>query len=142
MRISARTKYGIRALIDIAMHDTEEPVPVGLLATRLGISKNFLENLLLILKRKDLVIPSRGPKGGYALARHPADISMAEVFIALEGTEHLACLSYSSNCPFSDYCTSRDLLEFLDKAMVNALSSVTLESMAKKQALKTPVCIL
>ena len=138
MKISARTRYGIRALIDIAMHDTGEPVTVGLLAKRLGISKNFLENLLLICKQKGLVIPSRGLRGGYSLARHPADISMAEVFIALEGSEHLACIKYSNNCSLSDYCTGRDLLIFLGEAMVSALSEVTLESMAKKQALKTP----
>lgn len=137
MRVLARTRYGTRALVDIAMHHTEGPVHIGLLAQRLGISKNFLENLMLILKRKGLVIPSRGPRGGYSLARHPVDISLSEVFSALEGSEPLVCCTNCpSNCPYSDYCTSRDLLKFLSEAMVSALSSVTLESMAKRQALK------
>lgn len=137
MRVSARTRYGTRALVDIAMHHREGPVSIGLSARRLGISKNFLENLMLILKRKGLVIPSRGPRGGYSLARHPADISLSEVFIALEGSEPLVCCTNCPrDCPYSEYCTSRDLLEFLDEAMVTALSSVTLDSMAKRQALK------
>jgi Rrf2 family protein len=92
---------------------------------------------MLILKRKGLVIPSRGPRGGYSLARHPADISLSEVFIALEGSDALhCCINCPGDCPYSAYCTSRELLEFLGEAMVTALSSVTLESMARRQALK------
>ena len=76
MRISTRTTYGIRALVELAMDDSEEPVSVGFLAQRLGVSKYYLENLMLIMKRNGFVAPSRGPKGGYSLARYPADISL------------------------------------------------------------------
>jgi Rrf2 family protein len=137
MRVSTRARYGMRAVVDLAMHYPEEPVPIRLLAQKLGISKNYLENLMLILKRNGLVTPSRGPKGGYSLVRHPGDISLSEVFIALEGVDALVhCINCPDGCPHSNYCTSRDLWRLLGKAMVAALSPITLESMAKWQAPK------
>jgi Rrf2 family cysteine metabolism transcriptional repressor len=137
MRVSTRTTYGIRALVELAIRHTEEPVSVKFLAQRLGVSKYYLENLMLILKRNGFVAPSRGPKGGYSLARHPADISLPEVFIALEGSETLAyCGTCPDSCPHSNYCASRDLFKLLCGAMVGALSSITLKTMAEWQVLK------
>lgn len=137
MRISTRTTYGIRALVELAMHDGEEPVSVRFLAQRLGVSKYYLENLMLIMKRNGFVAPSRGPKGGYSLARHPADISLPDVFTALEGAENLAyCGTCPDSCPHSDYCASRDLFKLLCGAMFGALSSMTLKTMAEWQVLK------
>lgn len=137
MRVSTRTTYSIRALVELAMHQNEEPISVRFLAQRLGVSKYYLENLMLILKRNGLVIPSRGPKGGYSLARYPSDISLPEVFIALEGSEDLAyCVNCPGSCPHSDYCASRDLLKLLGGAMFGALSSITLKTMVEWQVLK------
>jgi len=137
MRVSTRTTYGIRALVELAIRHTEEPVSVGFLAQRLGISKYYLENLMLIMKRNGFVAPSRGPKGGYSLARYPADISLPEVFIALEGSENLAyCGTCPDSCPHSNYCASRDLFKLLGGAMFGALSSLTLKTMAEWQILK------
>ena len=137
MRVSTRTTYGIRALVELAIYHSEEPISVGFLAQRLGVSKYYLENLMLILKRNGLVIPSRGPRGGYSLARHPAHISLPEVFIALEGSEALAyCVNCPDSCPHSNYCASRDLLRLLGGAMFGALSSITLKTLAEWQMLK------
>ena len=137
MRVPTRTRYGIRAMVDIAIHRTEEPIHVNLMAQRLGISKNYLENLMLILKRNGLVTSSRGPKGGYSLTRHPADIRLPEIFVALEGCETLFyCVDCPDDCPHSNYCASRDLLKSLGEAMISALSSITLEKMAEWQILK------
>ena len=137
MRVSTRTTYGIRALVELAMDDSGEPVSVRFLAERLGVSKYYLENLMLVMKRNGFVEPSRGPKGGYSLARCPADISLPEVFAALEGSENLAyCGTCPDSCPHSDYCASRDLFKLLGGAMFGALSSMTLKTMAEWQALK------
>ena len=137
MRVSTRTTYGIRALVELAMHDSEEPVSVRFLAQRLGVSKYYLENLMLIMKRNGFVAPSRGPKGGYLLARYPADIGLPEVFTALEGSENLAyCGTCPDSCPRSNYCASRDLFGLLGGAMFGALSSITLKTVAEWQVLK------
>jgi Rrf2 family protein len=119
------------------MHHTEEPVSVRFLAQRLGVSKYYLENLMLVMKRNGFVAPSRGPKGGYSLARYPADISLPEVFTALEGSENLAyCGTCPDSCPHSNYCASRDLFKLLCGAMFGALASITLKTMADWQELK------
>jgi len=137
MRISTRTRYGIRALVELAIHHTEEPVTVRFLAQRLGVSRHYLENLMLIMKRNGFVAPSRGPKGGYSLAKYPADISLPEVFIALEGSETLAyCGTCPDSCPYRDYCAGRDLFRLLGEAMFGALSSITVKTMAEWQVLK------
>jgi len=137
MRLSTRTTYGIRALVELAVHESEEPVSVRFLAQKLGVSKYYLENLLLIMKRNGFVTPSRGPRGGYSLARCPADISLPEVFAALEGAETLAyCGTCPDSCPHSNYCASRDLFRLLGGAMFGALSSITLKTMAEWQVLK------
>ena len=137
MRVSTRTTYGIRALVELAMHEIEEPVSVRFLAQRLGVSKYYLENLLLIMKRNGFVTPSRGSRGGYSLARCPADIRLPEVFTALEGAETLAyCGTCPDSCPHSNYCASRDLFRLLGGAMFGALSSITLKTMAEWQLLK------
>ena len=91
---------------------------------------------MLILKRNTLVTPIRGPKGGYTLARHPADISLLEIFTALEGPESLVYCVDCSNCPESNYCTSRDVLKLLGETIANALMPLTLESIVKWQTLK------
>ena len=92
---------------------------------------------MLILKRNGQVISMRGARGGYALARHPADISLSEVFTVLEGSEALIYGADSpSRCPRSNHCATHDLLEFLNETMLSALSPLTLESMAKRQSLK------
>ncbi|MDY7019609.1 MAG: Rrf2 family transcriptional regulator [Chloroflexota bacterium] len=137
MRVPTRTRYGIRAMVDIAIHRTEEPIHVNLLARRLEISKNYLENLMLILKRNGLVTSSRGPKGGYSLTRHPADIRLPEIFVALEGSETLFyCVDCPDDCPHSNHCASRDLLKSLGEAMISTLSSITLEKMTEWQIIK------
>ena len=87
---------------------------------------------MLVLKRNGLVISSRGCRGGYLLARPPADIGLSEVFAVLEGSESLI---YGVDSR-SDYCTTHDLMEFISEAMVDVLSPITLESMAKRQAFK------
>ena len=137
MKVSTRTTNGIRALVELAICDEEEPVSITFLARRLGISKYYLENLMLILKRNGLVIPSRGPKGGYSLARHPSDIRLSEIFVALEGCETLFyCIDCPVDCPHSNHCASRDLLRSLGKAMIDTLSPITLEKMAEWQITK------
>ena len=126
----------MKVLTDMAMHRAEEPIPISLLAQRTKISKNFLEKVMLILKQNGLVIPSRGVKGGYSLARDPADIRLSEAFIALEESEPLLlCINCPDDCPYHDYCTGQDVLKFLAEVMVNALSSFTLKVMAERQVI-------
>jgi Rrf2 family protein len=85
MRISAKGEYAIRALLDLAVHHGEGLVPIQEVARRQGIPQRYLEQVLLLLKRADLLESKRGSTGGYQLLRAPEAISVGEVLRAVEG---------------------------------------------------------
>ena len=84
--LQAKVRYALRAAIDLAEHyDGETPVKVGDIAARTAIPPKYLTHILLALKRRLLVSSTRGPAGGYWLARRPGRITVAEVVDAIEG---------------------------------------------------------
>jgi Rrf2 family transcriptional regulator, cysteine metabolism repressor len=85
MRISSKGDYGLRALFDLAQRYGEGPIQSDDIATRQGIPVNYLNQLLITMRRAGLIESLRGPQGGHLLARRPDSISLLEVLTALEG---------------------------------------------------------
>jgi Rrf2 family protein len=85
MRISSKGDYGLRALFDLAQRYGEGPVQSEEIATRQGIPVNYLNQLLITMRRAGLIDSLRGPQGGHMLARSPDAISLLDVLTALEG---------------------------------------------------------
>jgi Rrf2 family protein len=85
MRLSTKGEYGLLALVDLAIHDQSEPVQVAQIAERQGIPKQYLDQLLVLLKRAGLVASSRGRQGGYRLARPANRITLLDAVRVLEG---------------------------------------------------------
>lgn len=85
MRISSKGDYGLRALFDLAQRYGEGPVQSDEIATRQGIPVNYLNQLLITMRRAGLIESLRGPQGGHMLARTPEAINLLEVLTALEG---------------------------------------------------------
>ena len=85
MKLSTRSEYACLALIDLARHYGEGFVSTPVIAERQGVPRQYLEQILLLLKRAGYVRSRRGSGGGYRLARDPASISMAEVIRLLDG---------------------------------------------------------
>ncbi|WP_232280673.1 RrF2 family transcriptional regulator [Chloroflexus aggregans] len=85
MRISSKGEYGLRAVFDLAQHYGEGPIQSESIAIRQGIPVNYLNQLLITLRRAGLVESLRGPQGGHLLARSPETISLLEVLTVLEG---------------------------------------------------------
>jgi Rrf2 family protein len=85
MRITTRTRYAIRALYDLAFHRLGQAAGAKEIADRQKVPLRFLEQILQDLRRAGIVEARRGPRGGYALARSPAEISLAEVLHAVRG---------------------------------------------------------
>jgi len=88
MKITTKGRYGLRAIVDLAVYSENEPVSIHSIAERQGISDGYLEQLIGKLKRAGLVESIRGAAGGYRLARAPADISVGDILRALEGSLH------------------------------------------------------
>jgi Rrf2 family transcriptional regulator, cysteine metabolism repressor len=85
VKLSTRSEYACLALIDLAQHRDEPFVTTPAIAERQGVPRQYLEQILLILKRSGYVRSRRGTGGGYRLARDPASISMAEIIRLLDG---------------------------------------------------------
>jgi Rrf2 family protein len=85
MRISSKGEYGLRALLDLAQRYGEGPIQSRDIHTRQGVDENYLNQILILLRRAGLIESVRGPQGGHRLARPPAQISVLEALVALEG---------------------------------------------------------
>ena len=85
VKLSNKGRYGVQAVFDIAFHNDGRPTQIKVISARQGIPPRFLEQIFQELKRSGLVTSKRGPKGGYALALPPEEISVGAVVRALEG---------------------------------------------------------
>src|SRR6478735_5910982 len=104
MMFSTKAEYGIRVMVELARQRGEEPMPLAEIAERGGLPLAYLEHLVARLRKADLVSSRRGSRGGYLLARPAADITMAEVVEALEGSiAPIECIS--ENADGSIVCT-------------------------------------
>ena len=134
MRISTRGRYGMRAMLDLAEHFDEGPIPVKSIAERQGISVHYLEQILNKLKRVGLVKSVRGIKGGYSLAKRPEQISAEDVIGVLEGSiSPVSCLDNGANCDRADECATRILWADLKKSIDEVLSATTLADLCKEK---------
>jgi len=130
MRVSSRCRYGLRAMIYLAGHEGADPVPLSEIAASEGISPAFLERIAAQLKGAGLVGATRGAAGGYRLARRAAEISVADVVVALEGPlDLLDCVHDAHKCGRSEGCPSRRALTRLDEAVQAALAGVSLNDL-------------
>ena len=133
MRISMRSRYGLRAMLYVAAHGAGRMVPLSEIATCEGLPAPFLERIAADLRRSGLLRTRRGVTGGYALARSPRQISAADVVIALDGPlSVLACIHDQATCKRADGCRSREAWSRVDRAVATALAEVTLQDLMEK----------
>jgi Rrf2 family protein len=85
LRISTRLDYGVRAMLDLALHERVDPVQCHDIAQRQEIPEPYLNQILALLRRAGLISSRRGPGGGHQLARAPAAIRLGEIVEALDG---------------------------------------------------------
>ena len=132
MKLSTRSRYGTRMMLDMAQHYAEGPIQIGDIAKRQDISVKYLEQLIIPLKKADYVNSVRGPKGGHMLAKPPEKITVGEIIKVLEGEINLTrCIENPDICDRSDTCLTRGVWQTATKAMYNELNSITLSNMIK-----------
>jgi Rrf2 family protein len=134
MKLSTRSRYGTRFMIELAMHYGEGPIDLKDIAHRQDMPEKYLGNLILPLKTAGLIHSTRGAHGGYALSRPPASINMSDILGALEGSLSLAdCVDDPRTCPRSGGCPSRDVWLALSEKMVETLKSMSLKELAERE---------
>ena len=137
MKLSTRGRYGTRALLDLALHEGDEPVLLKDIAQREQISLQYLEHLITPLVAGGIVRTTRGAKGGVSLAKHPKEIKLNEVIQLLEGSIALAeCVNSPEICSRSKLCATRDIWSELKQAMDEILESTTLQDLVGRQKRK------
>lgn len=131
MKISTKTRYGMRFMIDLAQHQGEGCVALKDVAERQGISKKYLEQVVAPLAAAGLLRVTRGYQGGYELARAPEKITLADVVSASEdGLELLDCMSGVVVCDRRDRCLSQRIWGGLEQAIRDYLANITLAEAA------------
>ena len=127
MKLSSRTRYGMRAVLELAMEYGKKPMQIKTIAEREDISNKYLEQLVAMLKAAGIVRSIRGPRGGYILSRPPAEITLKEVFETLEGPMVPAeCLEHPDFCPRCTDCATREIWHELQDSISSVLNAYTL----------------
>jgi Rrf2 family protein len=137
MRASAKTRYAMEAMVDMAMQAGGGPVALRKIAQRQEISQNYLEQIFMQLRAAGIVRSVRGAGGGFVLVKSPSDIRMAEIAAVFEGPiDLIGCASDAGRCSRSVSCAVRQIWVEVGECMKKALDSVTLQDVADLQATK------
>lgn len=132
MKLSTRSRYGTRLVLDLAERYNQGPIRLSDIARRQNISIKYLEHLIRPLKQADYVKSVRGPKGGHYLVKPPEDISIGDIVAVLEGGIELTkCTSDPQTCQRSGDCATRFVWYEATKAMYQRLSQITISDLMK-----------
>lgn len=131
MKISTKGRYALRLMLDIAAHDSGEPVRIKEIASRQEISAKYLEQIVAILSKAGYVKSIRGPQGGYRLTRKPEEYPLGDILRLTEGSlAPVECLEGETNqCPRAGDCITLLFWKKLDKAIREVTEGYTLEDL-------------
>ncbi|MCP4756810.1 MAG: Rrf2 family transcriptional regulator [Proteobacteria bacterium] len=127
MKLSTRCRYGIRAVLEIATNFGKHPTKRRVIAHNQNLDDSYLENILIDLKKNDIVLAIRGAKGGFMLKRSPETISVLDVIESLEGKlSPVECLLTPLVCERVEKCLTRPVWLKLKEAQENVLKNITI----------------
>ncbi len=133
MKLSTRSRYGTRLMLDMAQHYHDGPIHLSDIAKRQDVSVKYLEQIIIPLKKAGYIESLRGPKGGHILAKPPEEITVKEIVALLEeGTSLVECCDDATVCKRSDICPTRLLWKEASEAMFNRLQTITLADLVRK----------
>jgi len=133
MKLSTRTRYAVRAIIELAQNGNNKPLQLKIIANRQDISIKYLEQLMAVLRSGGFVRSVRGSKGGYVLAKAPGQIKLNDVLHRLEGpVATVECVDDEDCCTRSADCAARSLWLQVEQAIEKVLQSVTLQDLVDR----------
>lgn len=136
MKVSTRGRYGLRAMIDLAIYESDGATPLRQISERQGISEQYLEQLFANLRKAGIVRSVRGAHGGYLLNHSPDEITVKDIITALEGPiAPSECVLDEKNCELTTDCVTHGFWEDVKIKIDGILDSVSLADL-KKKALK------
>ena len=135
MKISTKGRYALRMLIDLAEHRNSGYIALKDIAERQGISKKYLEQIVPLLNKSDILLTNRGFQGGYMLAQSPDKYTVGDILRITEGGLHpISCLTQSPiGCDRSTFCPTLPIWQGLEKVINEYLDSITLQDLLDQQ---------
>jgi Rrf2 family transcriptional regulator, iron-sulfur cluster assembly transcription factor len=133
MKLSTRSRYGTRLMLDLAQHYNDGPLQLGDIAKRQDVSVKYLEQIIIPLKKAHYIESVRGRKGGHILTRPPEKITVGEIVALLEDKNGLVeCADDATVCQRADSCPTRLLWKEAYEAMFDRLEAITLADLVEK----------
>ena len=137
MKLSTKGRYGVRLMVDLAMHYGEGPILLKEIAERQDISEKYLWQLIAPLKHAGLLNSMRGAHGGYLLAKAPAQITLKDIVTVVEGSLCLVdCVDQPAACPRTETCATREVWREVSAKILQTLEAFTLENLVEQQTRK------
>ena len=122
MKVSTKGRYALRVMLDLAINNTGEYIPLKEVSKRQGITLKYLEQIIPQLKKAGFLRSTRGNSGGYRLAKEPREYVV--------GLAPVSCLEDEENlCEMSDVCTTLSFWQGLEKVITDYVDSVTLQDL-------------
>ena len=126
MKLTTRSRYGLRAVYYLKQHYNDGPVSLPKMVEDLHLSQNYLEQLFIKLKKSGIIESKRGAYGGYILAKDPSEITVGQIIKSLEGN-----INFSDDCSTNDKCyaidcVTRNIFIKIDEAINEIINTITL----------------
>ncbi|MCT4685952.1 RrF2 family transcriptional regulator [Vallitalea sp.] len=132
MKLSTRGRYGLRAMVDLVVNSKETNISLKSISQRQGISMNYLEQIISVLKKSGYVKSVRGAKGGYSLAKSPKDISVGDILRALEGDLNpvdCALVNEEKQCDEADCCITKVVWKKISDSINDVVNNISLQDL-------------
>ncbi len=136
MSITKKTEYALRALYEISLSEAGKPVSRKIISEKQKISGHFLESILIDLFKAQITRSVRGPGGGFILNKDPEDISVWDVFKAVEKNPHIyskCSLISQEDCEMFEQCRIKYIWPKINLAMKESLSAISLQDIRQKR---------
>ena len=135
MKVPMKVDYGVRALVELALHHGEGHIQTSVIAYKQGIPEAYLDQLMTSLNKFGFVASRRGPQGGHSLAMDPKDIDLNMVMQSLDSSNSpLDCLINPHDCALSHSCAQQEVWKTVESAIRDVLTNITVADLAERQS--------
>ena len=132
MKLSTRSRFGARILVELATHQNNGPLPVGQISKNQDITVKYVEQLVRPLKKAGLIKSVRGPKGGHLLAQPPEKISLGQVVRILERHNDLIdCIDSPESCRRASQCAVREAWSEASRCLFEKLDAIHIADLVR-----------
>jgi Rrf2 family iron-sulfur cluster assembly transcriptional regulator len=136
MKLTTKGRYAVTAMLDLALHSVRNPITLSDISGRQSLSLSYLEQLFARLKRNNLVASTRGPGGGYQLAKAPEDINVAEVILAVDEPIDATGCQGTEDCQKGSICLAHNLWLGLSESIYDYLNKISLAEVISQQEIR------